>query len=229
MKKYNLTYLSRITESKINGNNTNYLLYRFNLPKQILIDYKIDEPLNYYRLGNFKTKEIFKKGKLYISKRINKNTNETLISFSKGIPKSLVDKLQIEKYDVLKIMLEDDIIWIEKIDDFSNLEYRFILTIYYSEMYGITISIPSFFVKNIFQLNRGHLINSFVSLIYNDKKTDSLTISELRTESNDAIFRIYIKKEIQKKIKLIPGKYIANFKKKTLTIEKLLDLDKEDE
>ena len=113
-KDLDLTHYAKVISQIFK--NKMYIKYDFTLPKRLLDNNGIIELLPYYRLGNWKTKEIFKAGKL--TKLINNNSSS--IAYIKGIGKSIAKILNLNKHDILRIRLEDDIIWIEKIDDIYN-------------------------------------------------------------------------------------------------------------
>ena len=107
-----LTYYTPvIRRDDLKKNGSTRFIHIFTLPKKLLKDNSIDEPLPYYRLGNWKTKEIFQLGKL------TKSINTLTPQYTKNIPISMVNRLKIEKHDILRLRLKDDIIWIEKIDN----------------------------------------------------------------------------------------------------------------
>ena len=68
-----LTYYTPvIRRNDLKKNGSTRFIHTFTLPKKLLKDNNIDEPLPYYRLGNWKTKEIFKAGKIIKNIAINK-------------------------------------------------------------------------------------------------------------------------------------------------------------
>ena len=71
-KDLDLTYYAKVFTRSTKYKNKTYIQYSFTVPKRLLNDNNIDEPLPYYRLGNWKTKEIFKAGKIIKNIAINK-------------------------------------------------------------------------------------------------------------------------------------------------------------
>ena len=222
--EFNLTYYTPvICRIILKKNGLKYNNYNFTLPKKLLKDNEIDEPLPYYRLGSWKTKEIFKSGKIikYIS-----NTN---IQYSKYIPVSVLNKLNLNKHDVLRLRLEKDIIWIEKMEnvtikDIDILQHRFISKIetrknnYNNET--TELSIPLSIIDR--SLNKN--INVDIDIVINNKRFTNIN---LKLYKNCTSFHLYITKEIKEECKLETGNYLCSFKDKTLTIEKFLDLNYE--
>lgn len=117
-KDLDLTYYAKAFTRT--SKNKTYIQYDFTVPKRLL-DNNITELLPYYRVGNWKTKEIFKKGKLTY-----KFITDYRAQYTKGIPIALINKLPLNKHDILRIRLENDIIWIEKIDDIYNYKSIYI-------------------------------------------------------------------------------------------------------
>ena len=135
--------------------------YYFTVPKRLLDNNGITEPLLYYRLGDWKTKEIFKAGKL-----TKANT-----SLNKHIPLTIVNKLHVNKDDVLCIKLEKDIIWIEKIDVMTYTRCKFKLKITRTGNSRNRISIPTI-CREIFllDLQADNITLDFLGIINNNVK-----------------------------------------------------------
>ena len=223
-----LTYYTPvICRSILKKNGSTYFTYSFTLPKRLLINNNIDKLLPYYKIGNWKTKEIFKAGKL-----TNLINNSLSITYNKYIPLETVNRLQINKHDILRIRLENDIVWIEKIDnitlkDINSLEHRFITDVvsrknnFNNE--HMELAIPISIIDR--SLNRD--IGFDVDLVIIDKKFISIN---LKLYKNSTSFHLYITKKIKEECKLETGKCLCSFKDKTFTIEKFLDqLGKKDE
>ena len=108
-----LTYYSKVLEIKRKDRES---AYRITVTDILNKKEKQENTLlSNYRVGNWKTKEIFIYGVIGKKKIANK-----YISYVKGIPVELVNKLNLNKHDILRIRLKDDIIWLEKIDDTYN-------------------------------------------------------------------------------------------------------------
>lgn len=226
-----LTYYININASiSIKKNKVKYIFYGFTVPKRLLDDNEIDKPLLKYRIGNWKTKEIFQLGKLIINSRKDGN-----IQYYKYIPTNVVNKLKLNKYDIARIRLENDIIWLEKIDnitklDISNLEQRFITRI---------ITRKNNYNYNITELcilfsmfDKSHNIKIKQEFIYLDLCVYGKKYNQIKLTLDKDSFNghLYLTKEIQKEHSLLNGKYLCSLKNKTLTIEKFLDqLGKKDE
>ena len=118
-KDLDLTYYAKVFTKSTKYKNKIYIQYSFTFSKRLL-DNNVDEPLPYYRLGNWKTKEIFKTGKIITYFKNNS------VYHNKNIAKSMVKRLNLNKHDILRIRLEDDIIWIEKIDNIYNYKSTYI-------------------------------------------------------------------------------------------------------
>ena len=213
-----LTYYININASiSIKKNKVKYVFYGFTVPKQLLDDNGIDKPLLKYRIGNWKTKEIFQLGKLMINSKKDGN-----IQYYKYIPINVVNKLKLNKYDIARIRLENDIIWLEKIDDFSSLEYRFITRIITRKNnfnYNITESCIL-----ISMFDKSHNVKSKQKFIYLDLCVYGKKYNQIKSTIDKDSFnsQLYLTKEIQKEHSLLDGKYLCSFKDKTLTIEKFL-------
>lgn len=135
--------------------------YYFTLLKKLLINNEVDKLLPYYRLGNWKTKELFKEGKLH---KANTSLNKT-------IPISMVNRLNINKDDVICIRLEKDIIWIEKIDKpkINICKFRFNLT--KSGKYKNRLLIPIICRKILLlNLQSNNITLDFLGIINNNSK-----------------------------------------------------------
>ena len=158
-KDLDLTYYAKVTIRTKKNYKT--IIYMFTIPKKLLTFDKDYKPLPYYRIGNWKTKEIFGYGK---STKIND-------SLSKGIPKALINKLPLDKDDILCIRLEGDIIWIEKIDKptINICKFKFNLT--KSGKYKNRLLIPSI-CRKILLLNSqtNNMTLDFLGIINNNSK-----------------------------------------------------------
>ena len=135
--------------------------YYFTLSKQLLINDRTSELLPYYRLGNWKTRELFKEGKLHKA-----NT-----SLNKSIPISMVNRLKIDKGDIICVRLEYDIIWIEKINKPTINIYKFKFNLTRNGNYKNRLLIPSI-CRKILSLNSqtNNVTLDFLSIINNDSK-----------------------------------------------------------
>ena len=218
-----LTYYTPvIRRDDLKKNGSTRFIHTFTLPKKLLKDNNIDEPLPYYRLGNWKTKEIFKAGKL------TKSINTLTPQYTKNIPISMVNRLQIEKHDILRLRLQDDIIWIEKIDnvtlkDINSLEHRFITNVvsrknnFNNEHMGLVI--PISIIDKLNNKETRPVAKVKIDLLISGKRFNNI---ELPIYKNSTSILLYITKEMKKESEIKNGKCLCSFKDKTLTIEKFL-------
>jgi len=199
---YDLTYYTPvIRRNNLKKNGSTRFIHTFTLPKKLLKDNNIDEPLPYYRLGNWKTKEMFKLGKVI------KNFNNNKIQYIKNISKSAVNRLNLNKRDVLRIRLENDIIWIEKIDDIYNNKSMYTAHLMRQNDYQASLIIPS--------------------IIYNDRKSINVDflgdlISDVKiSKLNNCIS--FPNKLIEKNDLTIDTKLLCTVQANKLTVEKLIN------
>ena len=157
----------------LNSSNNKYY---FTVPKLLLDNNCITESLLYYHLGNWNTKELFKSGKL-----TKANTN-----LNKGIPIAIVNKLNINKDDVICVRLEKDIIWIEKIDVKTYITCKFKLKLTRTGNSRNRISIPTICRKIfLFYLQTNNITLDFLGIINN--------VVEIRNYSNKLCVYLPIK------------------------------------
>ena len=137
-----LTYYSKVIEMKRKDRES---AYRITVTDILNKKEKQENTLlSNYRVGNWKTKEIFIYGVIGKKKIANK-----YISYVKGIPVELVNKLNLNKHDILRIRLKDDIIWLEKIDDINQVEFKWLSKILNYNDYYLYLTVPSIITNNI--------------------------------------------------------------------------------
>ena len=173
--------------------------YSFTIPKRLLNNNGIAELLPYYRIGNWKTKEIFKLGKA--TKRITNNK----IHYTKGIPKSAVNRLQIEKHDILRIRVVDDIIWIEKIDDIYNNKSMYITHLIKHNDHQTQLLIPAIICNGRTAIDIDFLRN-IISSVRISKSINGINLPNKLIEKNDLT---------------INTKLLCTIQSNKLTVEKL--------
>ena len=157
--------------------NKTYINYSFTVPKTLLDDNNINEPLPYYRLGNWKTKEIFKAGKLIAYFKNNG------VYHTKNIPISMVIKLSLNKGDILRIKLDGDIIWIEKIDDIYNYKSTYITYLIRQNDTKSQLYIPTIVCNDRVSINVDFLGNILLNI--NISEIGCISLSNKLIEKNN--------------------------------------------
>ena len=177
--EFDLTYYTPvICRIILKKNRLKYNNYNFTLPKKLLKDNEIDEPLPYYRIGNWKTKEIFKLGK--VTKNFNNNNK---VQYIKNVSKSAVNRLNLNKHDILRIRLNDDIIQIEKIDDIYNNKSIYITHLTRHSGYETQLLIPAIICNDRTSINLDFLGDTLLNITIS-KQTNIISLPNKLIEKN---------------------------------------------